>query len=211
LKDNENDTEKETDNLLNKNKKKFTYISLYGEHGLPYLSKREILNDENVEDVFYSYQQELFENIMNSYKINNFCRIFISGNPGQGKSYFNYLMAKKLNCFLCDNFDPTEAGSSLSFVYNKIKPTSTKPLILVFDEVDILIEKIHKKTIQPHKKLKIEIYDKMTWNNFLDKFNYKLFPNTILVLISNKTKEYIDKIYDNSFLRNGRIDIYKHW
>lgn len=206
------DTESETDKLLSKKENKLTYIFQHGVLGHGYVARREIsLNIEHDEQVvFYDYQQRLFESIMRFYKNNNYCKVFLSGKPGQGKSYFNYIMAQKLNCFLCDNFDPTEAGSSISYLYNKINPKSTKPFIVVFDEVDILIEKIHNKQIQPHKKLKMEIHDKITWNNFLDKFNYKLYPHLILVLISNKSKQQIDYL-DKSFLREGRIDIYENW
>jgi len=202
--------EKETNKLMYNKPHKLTFISQHGGLGNTFVSKREISLDQDDEVIYYDYQQRLFESIMTFYQNNNYCKVFISGNPGQGKSYFNYIMAQKLNCFLCDNFDPTEAGSSLSYLYNKINPKSTKPLILVFDEVDIMIENIHKKQIHPHKNLKREIHDKITWNNFLDKLNYKLYPHMILVLISNKSKQHIDSL-DKSFLREGRIDIYENW
>jgi hypothetical protein len=204
------ETENETNKLLNISKQKLTYISQHGALGHGFLSKRDICLEQDEELVFYDYQKNLFQSIMEFYQKHSYCKVFISGSPGQGKSYFNYIMAQKLNCYLCDNFDPTEAGSSISYLYNKVNPKSTKPLIIVLDEVDILIEKIHRKQIEPHKKLKLEIHDKITWNNFLDKFNYNLYPHVIIVLISNKSRQEIDAM-DKSFLRSGRIDIYEKW
>ena len=110
-----------------------------------------------------------------------------------------------------DHYDPSFPGSSLIFVYNRAKKVSpNKPLILVLDEVDILIEKIYHKEILNHKHFKSEVHDKITWNQFLDKISYGLFPFMIVILISNKKKEDIFRL-DKTYLRQGRVDIFEEW
>ena len=208
--DESSDKDDETNKLLDKKNNALTYVSKGCVLGDNYVQKRDINMTQYGECEFYDYQNDFFINIMNFYKNNNYCKAFLTGNPGQGKTYFNYIMAQKLNCYLCDSFNPTEPGSSLAYLYNKIGPTSTKPLIVVFDEFDILIEKIHKKQIQSHKKLKVEVQDKITWNNFIDKISYKMMPHLIIIMITNQQKSYFDWM-DKSYLREGRIDIFAEW
>jgi hypothetical protein len=118
-------------------------------------------------------------------------------------------MARDLKCYLCDTFNPCEPSDSFSNMYHTIDPTPQKPLILLLDEVDVMITKVHEETIVPHKNHPIQIYNKSTWNNMLDKIDYGLYPNIILVLCSNKTFQEINEM-DPSYLRKGRIDLVQH-
>ena len=43
---------------------------------------------------------------MTFYKQNNYCKIFLNGPPGKGKTYMAYLMAYRLNCYLMTNIIP---------------------------------------------------------------------------------------------------------
>ena len=155
-------------------------------------------------------KEELFKQIMNFYKHNNFCKVYLSGVPGCGKTYFAYLLAQKIGCYLCDCYNPYEPSSNLNEVYNLCKIGPQKPLILVLDEVDILLEKIHMSKKEEHKKFSREIFDKTTWNNFFDKIEFGLFPYLIVIMNSNKPKSYIDNM-DPSYLRQGRINIIEQW
>lgn len=191
--------------------KSISYLSSSGAFGDTYINERNI-NLSKFHDVqWFEYQTKLFCKIMDFYKTQNYCKIFLNGPPGKGKTFFAYLMAQRLNCYLMDQYDPSDPGSSLNFVYNRAKKISpNKPLILVLDEVDILIEKIHHKEIPNHKHFKSEVHDKITWNQFLDKISYGLFPFMIVILISNKKKEDIFRL-DKTYLRQGRVDLFEEW
>ena len=78
-----------------------------------------------------------------------------------------------------------------------------EPVIIVIEEVDIMIQKIDKG-LDKNKEIPIEIYNKTTWNNFMDDL---IFYKIILIFTSNTSKQDIDKI-DPSYLRQGRIDEY---
>ena len=157
---------------------------------------------------FNDIQDELFKEIMEFYNENKFCKIFISGAVNTGKSYFSYILARKLKCYLCDSFNPTEPADNLSNLYTSKFLSGDKPLVLLIDEVDIIIKNIHEQKIVPHKHYPISVKDKMSWNSFLDKIDYGLYPNLILIFTSNLDRNQINKL-DNSYLRDGRINIYK--
>jgi len=159
--------------------------------------------------VFSTQQIQIYENIMDIYNKKNNVKCYLYGSVNSGKTFFSYLMARELNCYLCDTFNPTEPSDSFSNIYNNIHPTPIKPLIILLDEVDVLINKIHNESIHPHKKNTIQVYNKTTWNNMLDKLDYGLYPNVILMLCSNTSHTDINEL-DASYLRNGRIDIVQH-
>lgn len=158
---------------------------------------------------FTDQQQQIYDNIMDIYNKKNNVKCYLYGNINCGKTFLAYLMARELNCYLCDTFNPSEPSDNFSNIYNCIHPTPKKPLIILLDEVDILIHKIHKETILPHKHNTIQVYNKITWNNMLDKLDYGLYPNVILLLCSNVSINEINTL-DPSYLRQGRIDLIQH-
>lgn len=188
-----------------------SYFSFSGSIGHYYISERNI-NLSKIHCIeWYDYQENLFADIMTYYKKNNYCKVFLSGDPGMGKTFFAYLMAQRLNCYLTDQYNPTDPGSSLSTLYHRAKKvSSSKPLIIVLDEMDVLLERLQKKEITPHKHYKIEVCDKTSWNHLMDKVSFGLFPYVIILCISNKKKVDLDRM-DPSYLRNGRIDINEAW
>jgi Cdc6-like AAA superfamily ATPase len=84
-------------------------------------------------------------------------------------------------------------------------PTEEKPLILVLEEFDILINKIHHNLIQMHKHIPIQVKDKTSWNTLFDRIDRGLYPNLIVLLTSNVNPEYVDNL-DKSYLRQGRVN-----
>ena len=82
-------------------------------------------------------------------------------------------------------------------------PNKKKPLVLVLEEFDGIIDKLGK--IEPHKHIPIEVRNKTGWNGLLDELQMKIYPHIILFLISNKPPEYINK-QDSSYIRKGRVD-----
>ena len=185
--------------------KKIKYLHKVGWYGhISYRIRNIEINNNN----FNKKQNNLYEDIMNFYNKNNYAKVFISGDIGKGKTYFSYLLAKYLNCYLCDSFNPTEPSSTLDNIYSSADHKYNEPLIILIDEVDIILNKITQSEPLNHKKFPIMIKNKIDWNSFLDRIEYGLYKNLILILCSNKTKEEIDKTYDKSFIRSGRINIY---
>lgn len=196
---------------VSEDNEEITYFGYSGLIGHSYISERKIDLHKIHHLEWYEYQEQLYKDIFDFYKKNSYCKVFLSGKPGIGKTFFGYMLAQRLNCYLTDQFNPTQPGYSLSTLYHRArKICASKPLIIILDEVDVMIDKVHKELIPPHKHYKTEITDKITWNQFLDRISYGLFPNVIILMISNKNKLEMNKI-DSSYLRNGRVDVSQEW
>ena len=131
--------------------------------------------------------------------------VIIHGNPGAGKSMIPILLAKEWKASLCDTFNPSDPGDSLSRIYNTVCPTEENPLIVVLEEFDILIKRIHS-VIKPHKNIPINVYDKTTWNSFFDRIDRHMYPFLIIILTSNVHPDVINQL-DTSYIRPGRTDL----
>lgn len=134
--------------------------------------------------------------------------IYIYGDPGVGKSTIGYLLAKDLQCHFCDSWNPSDPNDNLDNVYNDINPDCNKPLILVLEEFDIIIDKFKSKFLS-HKEYPIQVSDKNGWNLMLDKIQVGLYPNLILLLTSNKDPQYFKDI-DPSLIREKRVNHIYH-
>ena len=157
---------------------------------------------------FNTKQEEIYKNVMSIYNKKNNVKCFIHGDSDVGKTMFAYIMAKKIGGSLCDTFNPTEPSDSFDNLYTTINPTSKCPLVLLMDEVDIMLRKIHD-TIPSTKLWVISVHNKTTWNLMLDKIDYGLYPFLILILCSNKSYKEIQSL-DPSYLRKGRIDLVEY-
>jgi len=159
------------------------------------------------------FQEQIIREVFEFYKENNNCVIMISGGPGTGKSSMGVLIAKKCaeefeEGYLCKTFNPTSPGDPLRYLYNQCNPTLKKPLILLIDEFDILLDSFHHNQVVLHEHIPTEVYNKITWNNLFDDINSKLYPNLIVILTTNLTRENIEKEYDKSYIRPGRVNFY---
>jgi len=147
-------------------------------------------------------QQSIVDSIKTIYNKNGSASLFINGVAGAGKSTIGYLLAKELNGSYCHTFNPTEPGDFLSNLMVDIRVDDC-PVIIVIEEVDVLIKKINNG-LDKNSEIPIEIYNKTTWNNFMDDL---IFYKIIIIFTSNTSKKDLDKI-DSSYLRKGRIDEY---
>lgn len=153
-----------------------------------------------------SNQQKIINNITNMYSNTSRLVAFIHGPPGTGKTIVSMLIAKELNAAFCKTWNPTDPGDELSILYSQVSPTKNKPIILVLEEVDILLRRIHVDDILPHKGVPIQVRNKISWNSLLDDINIGLYPYLILILTSNKSPDFIREL-DPSYIREGRVDI----
>ena len=151
------------------------------------------------------YEPGLVKDIKNIYDDKNQAVVHLHGKPGSGKSAMGFLLAKQMNGTVCKTFNPTEPGFDIEQLYAHVNPTKQLPLILIFDEVDVILEKIHHNKIEIHKSIPIPVKDKQGWNSFMDDIAFKMYPYLILVMTSNKSADYVDQM-DSSYLRLGRVD-----
>ena len=131
--------------------------------------------------------------------------VIIWGKTGSGKSMIPVLISKYMKASLCDTFNPCDPNDNMIKLYNQVCPTKEKPLIIVLEEFDILIKKIHVG-IEPHKHHPISVYNKTTWNTFLDRINNSFFPYIILIMTSNYNPSMVND-WDPSYIRSGRVNL----
>lgn len=146
-------------------------------------------------------QGDILKSIVDIYQKQGRATVFLHGVTGAGKSTMGYLLAKELKGFYCHTFNPTDPGDQLSTLIVDVQ-RDDEPLILVMEEVDTMIQSIHKNKFQKHLEIPISVYNKSTWSSFLDDMIF--YKKVILVLTSNTSKEDVD-IWDESYLREGRI------
>jgi hypothetical protein len=132
--------------------------------------------------------------------------VFLHGNPGVGKSMIGIMLANKYNGVYCDSFVPWEPNDTLVCILTETMPCKTRPLIIVLEEIDIAIQKIHNDEIPQHKQFPILIQNKISWNRFFDRIQRGIYPNVIVLLTSNKPPDHIHKL-DPAYLRDNRINL----
>lgn len=179
-------------------------ITLKGNYYCRYSRKRDLecshyLPKEN--------QEQVVDDTINFYNTNHICVTMVYGNPGTGKSIIGLLIAKKLKGSFCKTYNPSIPGDTLENIYDNAQVSKTKPLILLIDEFDIILERFHNNKINLHKDIPIEVYNKTTWNSLLDDINIKLYPYLIVILTSNLSESEIKTKYDVSYIREGRVNI----
>ena len=183
-------------------KRVISYFNRGGCYEYFFYTVRELDIDKN----YSSSQKKIANDIIHLYEKQNFLTAYIYGKTGTGKTMLAYLIAKQLGCSICDTYNPTDPGDIFSIFYSKVNPTASKPIIVLIDEIDIYIKKIHDQSLIKHKKSPTQVYDKSSWNSFFDKIDMGLYPFTIILLCSNKTKRELDRL-DGSYLRDGRTHI----
>jgi hypothetical protein len=127
---------------------------------------------------------------------------FIHGVSGAGKSTIGLLVANRLNGTLCHTFNPTEPGDTLQYLLRDSEPTDETPTIILIEEANTLIRNVHGDSIRKHKNITTCIYNKSTYNTFMD--DLILYRNVLFILTSNESRESIDAL-DPCYLRKGRV------
>lgn len=159
----------------------------------------------------YQIQTDIINKIFTEYKTRGYATCLLYGPPRSGKSIIPHLLAKrfletKKHVSLIDTFNPIDPNDIFSTMYMRIGPTQDKPLIVVLEEVDGIIYKMHKNKIKDHEHLTRQVICKGDWNKWLDRFDRGYYKNVIIIMTSNKSIEWFNKL-DPSYLRLGRINI----
>jgi len=146
-------------------------------------------------------QEDVLQNIVAIYNKIGSATVFIHGMSCTGKSKLGYLLAKQMGGNYCHTFNPSDPGDTLSRLLMEINKVE-KPLVLVMEEVDGIIQKLHSNTIYQNKEIQTIVRDKSSWCTFLD--DMFIYKNIILIMTSNVSKETIDNM-DPAYLRKGRV------
>lgn len=149
--------------------------------------------------------------ILSFYQSHDYCVALLYGPPGSGKSMIPLLLAKKMQgatvkVNFCDTLKLTDPGDLFNKLYNSVSPSKDSPLIVVLEEFDVTLRRIHDNRIERHKHIPNEVCDKTSWNQFLDRFDRKYYPHVILVVTSNMPPDAINSM-DSSFIRRGRVNV----
>lgn len=150
-------------------------------------------------------QSNIIKEIQDAYEA-SLCHsvaFYIHGKTSSGKSSIPILLAIEMKTSICKSFNPTEPGDVFENLYETVAPTITKPLIVVFEEVDCLIKMIDNGKCR-HKDIPISVKNKYSWNTFWDDLKI-LYPYVIFIMTSNVPPTDIDKL-DESYLGHGRIN-----
>jgi len=154
-------------------------------------------------------QVEPVQQILNKYESSIYKSVvcLLHGSPNTGKSMVSILVAKALEASYCKSYKPIEAGDSMDTLYNTCNPSAENPLVILLDEFDIMLEKIHNDKIIPNNKVLTEVTDKISWNQLLDNISIGFYPFTIFILTTNINPVYIVKNYDSSYIRENRCHL----
>lgn len=159
------------------------------------------------------HQKTIIDQVLNNYDKHTYSTTLVYGTPGTGKSMIGELMAQELlkrdhinSVSYVDTFDPLTPNDTFYKLYSTIAPSKDRPMIVVLEEIDIILKKIHEGSILPHKTFPTPIIDKTSWNQFFDRFDRTLFPHVILLMTTNQPMSYFESL-DNSYLRDGRCNL----
>lgn len=162
-------------------------------------------------------QMTLVTNALDFYKKNKYVKILLHGPPGTGKTYSRYAIGKSFDgCYFLNAFNPTEYSFyRFSAHHRTTSPIETKPLIVSFDEVDMIIDEIHEGTdkpvpisnaFAPSRSSGREMKNKKDWCEFMDAFSEGRYPYTIILCTTNKPLNHFNDL-DPAYFRDGRINI----
>ena len=146
-------------------------------------------------------QQVILKDIVALYEKLGRATVFIEGVSNAGKSTLGFLLAKELEGAYCHTFNPTDPGDHLMTLTME-HMFDDGPLILVIEESDEMLKKLHQGFTPQSKEIPTLVHNKSTWSSFLDDMLF--YKKVILILTSNTSKGEID-LLDVAYLREGRV------
>lgn len=195
--------------LLSQQKQTFTkqkeHLIVFGRQGAftNLFYSRIRLNVQGLEPK--SQQVNIVDAICSTYNRKKRGVFFLHGVSGAGKSTIGILLAMRLNGSFCHSFNPTDPGDTLHLMLRDTEPSEEQPTVIVLEEVNTLIRRVHDEKIMAHKSITTLVHNKSTYNVFMD--DLILYKHVLIIMTSNESKETIDEL-DPCYLRLGRVDEY---
>jgi len=146
-------------------------------------------------------QQDLVQKIAAIYHEKGRATVFVDGISNAGKSTLGFLLAKELQGAYCHTFNPTEPGDHLTTLTME-HMFEDGPLILVLEEADELLQKLHAGEVVKSRDIPTLVHNKSTWSSFLDDMLF--YKKVLLIMTSNTLKKDLDAL-DPAYLRPGRV------
>lgn len=154
-------------------------------------------------------QKRIMNQIIDYYENNSTCVVYISGDPGIGKSKIGYLLAQHYKSVLaCFDTSSTRTDQIRLLPYYSKYFTNDHPLIYLCDEVDTYMM-VDKKDDESHNKKNTHI-TKQKWNQLLDTIDNGFYPFMIFIMTSNIKMEDLGEQTDPSMFRKGRVNLNFH-
>jgi SpoVK/Ycf46/Vps4 family AAA+-type ATPase len=206
------DSETETDD--DKSEDTYEYILVNNSHSWDvFYSRMEFKKNKFITQQQMNIVNEIkaiYENSTKKYASTSIIpqlSIMLYGEPGVGKSTVGNLLASALNGSLAI-VDIMSRGLSVSNIYDQYANGVDKPLILITNEFETVLDKIYNKEKQiggSKEEIVPLVHDKMSLNNFLD--SLKQYAGIIFIATTNKPLEYYDSDEHKSHVRDGRFDL----
>jgi hypothetical protein len=220
--------EEESNDTKQKNTSKKKYINFYTLEGNAYWNRHYCnrpLEITKLEPL--PIQTTIVDGLLENYNQRGYVVALLHGPPGKGKSMVPYFLAKLLlqdtntntntntntktpnktsKVSLVDTFNPFQPGDYFNSLYNKISPAKDSPMIVVLEEIDLPLTKMHDSSLIPHRDIPTQITNKTDWNQFFDRFDRLQYPYVYFIMTTNKSATYFDEL-DSSYMRPGRVNI----
>ena len=157
---------------------------------------------EQQQQVVDSMKRMIATSILNGY--GNRLITIIAGPNGTGKSQIAKQFAKAMNATVCDDYNPSRQGENFITLIKNVKPSKETPLVILIEEFDKIITKIHEPAKDKFTGLIQSMTDKPSYNMFMDRLSE--YDNVFLVITMNSSFKQIDDM-DISYTRYGRVDL----
>jgi len=142
---------------------------------------------------------------------------FIYGQPGLGKSTTARYLARRLDAWLCLDFEELRMSkyqpvNELRNMQKYVQPSKQRPLVIILDELDEFFfcrKDDEEKSDDESHPLKLRCSAmKKNWGRLLDTIHQS--ANTIFICTSNKPKSFFDD-FDSALLRPFRVTSCLHY
>ena len=192
-----------TEDIVSDMEGKYKYVEIG--YSCELYSYSENFPDECFHPNTHIASRYIYDSVMQHHNHSGVYLLFGIPNTGKtttAKQLYNYFDETSVICpdLLCPPPGIYDLYKCFKYLYSRIKPDKNRFLIFVMDEVDELIHNIF--VTKKIDKYDIKSPTKQSWNMFLEKVSTQ--KNVILLLTTNKTKDYFDGL-DNSLFREHRL------